>query len=71
MSSYLTPRESDSEMVRKWLSSHGIENVKRSTAGDWLEVRTNVRKARAMLGDAEFGVYQVEGEDRMIVRATE
>lgn len=71
---HLAPKESDSQLVKKWLESHGFsgnEIQKRSTAGDWLEIRTSVGQASKML-NAEFGVYSLEeDESKMLVRTTE
>lgn len=73
VNAFLAPSQQSEEAVRRWLVEHGIEEHqhKRSVAGDWISVNVSVRKAREMLGGADFAMYQNERSGEMLVRTTE
>lgn len=77
LSEYNSPSAETKRAVYGWLASHGIateEQLSRRTEevdSNTLKVRVSVRKAREMLGGADFAVYQHRdsGEQRLTTNA--
>ncbi|MCO5600713.1 hypothetical protein L7F22_054828 [Adiantum nelumboides] len=73
VTSYLQPAEASIGAVRRWLAEHGIEEKvsKRSVAGDWITADVTVSQARALLGEADFAVWEHRSTGEQLVRAIE
>ncbi|PWN89446.1 subtilisin-like protein [Acaromyces ingoldii] len=73
VNSYLEPEEGAADAVRRWLADHGVQedHQKRSVAGDWLHAAMTVKQARALLGDADFAVWEHRETGRQLIRTTE
>lgn len=69
----LQPAEEAIPSVRRWLAEHGVSEdlSKRSPSGDWLSATLTVAKARSLLGDAQFNIYEHRSTGERLVRTTE
>lgn len=73
VNSFLQPSQDSIDAVKRWFEDHGLEerNTKRSIAGDWLTVPVTIAQARAMLGDADFAIWQHRDTGEKLIRTTE
>lgn len=68
--SYMQPRAESAAAVKRWLSGHGIQDRKRSDAGDWMSAQMTVAQARSVLG-ADFSIFENRETGEQLVRTTE
>lgn len=68
----LKPSAASSQAVDAWLGHHNLSShAQRSMAGDYISMRVPVSKARELLGDAHFAVYEHKKSAERVIRTTE
>ncbi|UZJ54925.1 hypothetical protein CBS101457_004245 [Exobasidium rhododendri] len=73
VNSYMQPESRSVEVVRRWLADNGVEEQvsKRSISGDWMNAQVSVAKARDLLGNADFAVWEHRATGEQLIRAIE
>ncbi|KAI0080806.1 tripeptidyl peptidase A [Panus rudis PR-1116 ss-1] len=65
----VAPDSMSVESVTEWLASHGVTNLNRSPAGDWIKVHIPVSLAEEML-DTEYHIWVHAETGKTVIRTT-